>query len=213
VTQKNQPFVLLRALEQHYPEATCGLNYNNPWQLLVATMLSAQCTDKRVNQVTRTLFHELPGPTEMASATQEQLEGLIRSTGFFRSKAKNLIQCAQLIMQRHQGEVPAELEALVALPGVGRKTANVVLGNAFQVAGMVVDTHVKRLAYRFGWTRSGNPLRVEKDLCQLFPAEQWNQLNHILIAHGRACCKAPTPLCSSCPVVALCPRIGVHRAR
>jgi len=213
VTQKNQPLVLLRALEQYYPEATCELNYCNPWQLLVATMLSAQCTDKRVNQVTSELFQELPGPGEMSAATQEQVEGVIRSTGFFRNKAKNLIQCAQLIMQRHQGEVPAELDALVALPGVGRKTANVVLGNAFQMAGMVVDTHVKRLAYRFGWTQSGDPLRVEKDLCQLFPAAEWTQLNHTLIAHGRACCKAPTPVCSCCPVVALCPRIGVQRSR
>ena len=211
--QKNQPLILLRALEQSYPDAHCELNYSDPWQLLVATILSAQCTDKRVNQVTRKLFQELPGPAEMAAATQERVEGLIRTTGFFRNKAKNLIQCALLIMQCHQGEVPAELEALVALPGVGRKTANVVLGNAFQVAGMVVDTHVKRLAYRFGWTRSGDPLRVENDLCQLFPAAQWTQLNHTLIAHGRACCKAPTPVCSSCPVVALCPRIGVDRSR
>ncbi|MCD6580716.1 MAG: endonuclease III [Desulfuromusa sp.] len=203
---------LLQALEKVYPEAHCALLYRNPWQLLVATILSAQCTDKRVNLVTATLFKVLPGPEQMAAASQEQVENLIRSTGFFRNKAKNLIRCAEQILTRHQGEVPADLDALVALNGVGRKTANVVLGNVYQIPGMVVDTHVKRLARRFGWTKSDNPERVETELCRLLPEATWIQCNHTLIAHGRACCKAPTPSCSSCPIIDLCPRRSVDKS-
>ena len=204
---------LLRALEELYPTAHCALNYKNPWQLLVATILSAQCTDVRVNIVTETLFRELPEPRDMAAASQEQVEELIRSTGFFRNKAKNLILCASQVLERHQGEVPTELEALVALNGVGRKTANVILGNAFGIPGLVVDTHVKRLAFRFGWTRQEDPVRIEKELCKLLPAQEWTQMGHTLIAHGRALCKAPTPHCSACPVIPLCPRKGVTRAK
>jgi len=204
---------LLEKLEQAYPDARCALTYRNPWQLLVATILSAQCTDVRVNQVTVGLFQAFPGPEQLAAADQEQVEELIRATGFFRNKARNLIRCAQQIVSLHQGEVPSRLEELVALAGVGRKTANVVLGNAFQIPGMVVDTHVKRLARRFGWTRSADPVRIEKELCRLLPAESWTQTGHILIAHGRACCKAPVPICSSCPIVDLCPRIGVQKSR
>lgn len=204
---------LLDRLEQYYPEARCELHYQTPWQLLVATILSAQCTDIRVNQVTPQLFQIVPGLREMAAADPSQIEELIRSTGFFRNKADNLIRCAQQLINLHQGEVPADLEALVALPGVGRKTANVVLGNAFQIPGMVVDTHVKRLAFRFGWTRATSPLQVERDLCRLFPADRWIQLNHTLIAHGRALCKAPSPYCSRCMMVELCPRHGVQHSR
>lgn len=204
---------LYRALEDLYPHAHCELLYRNPWQLLVATILSAQCTDKRVNQVTRVLFQELPGPQEMARASQDQVEELIRSTGFFRNKAKNLILCAEQVLTRHGGDVPADLDALVALNGVGRKTANVILGNAYGIPGMVVDTHVKRLSYRFGWTKSDNPVQIEKELCKLIPSAHWTQLGHTLIAHGRALCKAPTPHCSSCPVIELCPRKGVSRAK
>ncbi|MDX2496050.1 MAG: endonuclease III [Desulfuromusa sp.] len=204
---------LLQALENIYPEAHCALLYQNPWQLLVATILSAQCTDKRVNIVTATLFKLLPGPEQLAAASQDQVEEIIRSTGFFRNKAKNLICCAGQVLTRHQGEVPADLEALVALSGVGRKTANVVLGNAYQIPGMVVDTHVKRLARRFGWTKSDNPEQIEKELSQLLPETKWTQSSHTLIAHGRACCKAPTPHCSSCPIIELCPRKGVQKAR
>jgi len=203
---------LLQALEKIYPEAHCALLYRNPWQLLVATILSAQCTDKRVNLVTATLFKVLPDPEQMAAASQVQVEDLIRSTGFFRNKAKNLIRCAEQILTRHQGEVPADLDALVALNGVGRKTANVVLGNAYQIPGMVVDTHVKRLARRFGWTKSDNPERIETELSRLLPAVTWIQCSHTLIAHGRACCKAPTPSCSSCPIIDLCPRRGVDKS-
>ena len=179
----------------------------------MATILSAQCTDKRVNQVTIGLFAALPGPAEMAAASQSQVEALIRSTGFFRNKAKNLILCAQQVLAEHQAEVPQTLDELVALAGVGRKTANVVLGNAFQIPGMVVDTHVKRLANRFGWTKSDNPVQIEKELAKLLPKEVWTQSGHTLIAHGRACCKAPTPICSQCPIIEICPRIGVNRSR
>ena len=203
---------LLQALEDIYPEAHCALLYQNPWQLLVATILSAQCTDKRVNIVTATLFKLLPGPEQLAAASQQQVEEIIRSTGFFRNKAKNLISCADQVLVRHQGKVPADLDALVALSGVGRKTANVVLGNAYQIPGMVVDTHVKRLARRFGWTKSDNPEKIEKELSVLLPETKWTQSGHTLIAHGRACCKAPIPYCSSCPIVELCPRRGVDKS-
>jgi len=206
-------FSLLLRLEQAYPEARCGLAYQNPWQLLVATILSAQCTDKRVNQVTVDLFKTFPGPEQMAAASQERVEELIRSTGFFRNKSKNLILCAEQIVKCHHGEVPDRLEKLVALAGVGRKTANVVLGNAFKVPGMVVDTHVKRLAKRFGWTASEDPVQIEKELCALLPKRLWTQAGHTLIAHGRACCKAPVPNCSHCPISDLCPRIGVQKSR
>lgn len=203
---------LLQALENVYPEAHCALLYRNPWQLLVATILSAQCTDIRVNQVTATLFKVLSDPEQMAAASQEQVEVLIRSTGFFRNKAKNLIRCAEQVLTRHQGEVPADLDALVALSGVGRKTANVVLGNAYQIPGMVVDTHVKRLARRFGWTKSDNPEQIEIELSRLLPTATWIQCSHTLIAHGRACCKAPTPRCSSCPIIDFCPRRDVNKS-
>ncbi len=211
--KKDRVLHLYRQLEKAYPEAKCGLEYQNPWQLLVATILSAQCTDKRVNQVTVALFAALPGPREMAAASQVRVEELIRSTGFFRNKAKNLIMCAEQVLVCHQGEVPNTLVELVALAGVGRKTANVVLGNAYQIPGMVVDTHVKRLANRFGWTTSENPVQIEKELAGLLPAEVWTQSGHTLIAHGRACCKAPTPICSQCPIAADCPRIGVNRSK
>jgi endonuclease-3 len=204
---------IMQALESAHPAAECALEYAGPWQLLVATILSAQCTDKRVNLVTRQLFKKLPGPEQMAACTQEQVEELIRSTGFFRNKARNLIACASAVLQCHNGEVPKTLEELVALPGVGRKTANVVLGNAYDIPGMVVDTHVKRLSRRFGWTGNLDPVHIEQDLMRLLPRTSWTQAGHTLIAHGRLYCKAPIPLCSQCPIVDLCPRIGVERSR
>ncbi len=210
---KKQAIALLEKLEQIYPDAHCALNYKNPWQLLVATILSAQCTDKRVNIVTVELFRTFSTPQQLAAATQQQVEDIIRTTGFFRNKAKNLIHCAEQLLQYHQGNVPDNLEALVALSGVGRKTANVVLGNAYQVPGMVVDTHVKRLARRFGWTKADAPEKIEIELGKLLPETTWIQCSHTLIAHGRACCKAPTPICSACPIVELCPRIGVQTAK
>lgn len=213
LTGRGAAIVLLERLEQVYPEAECALNYRNPWQLLVATMLSAQCTDVRVNLVTPSLFERFPSPEAMADADLVEVEALIRSTGFFRNKAKNLIGCAAVLWEEYGGEVPADLEQLVALPGVGRKTANVVLGNAFGIPGMVVDTHVKRLAGRFGWTRAEDPVKIEKDLQQLLPEERWTQTGHTLIAHGRALCKAPTPVCSACPIADDCPRRGVTRSK
>lgn len=212
MNKRERALALLKALEEIYPDAHCALNYENAWQLLVATILSAQCTDVRVNLVTRELFANYPQPQDLAAAPQEDVEEVIRSTGFFRNKAKNIIACAAQVLQLHQGEVPRNLAQLTALPGVGRKTANVVLGNAFQIPGMVVDTHVKRLARRFGWTRSDQPDQIEKDLCRLLPRAEWTQCAHTLIAHGRACCKAPTPHCSQCGIFALCPRLGVTRA-
>ena len=200
-------------LEQTYPEATCALHHETPWQLLVATILSAQCTDVRVNLVTPALFQRFPDPAALAGAQPAEVEGLIRSTGFFRNKAANLVGCARAVLARHQGEVPRTLRELVVLPGVGRKTANVILGNAFAVPGMVVDTHVGRIARRLGWTRQANPEGVERDLCALLPAERWTQTSHVLIWHGRGCCRAQTAHCSACPVAARCPRLGVARAK
>lgn len=210
-TEKAQE--MLRSLEKLYPDAECALNYESAWQLLVATILSAQCTDVRVNMVTEILFKEIENPQQMAVASQDQVENLIRTTGFFRNKAKNLIMCARQLLERHSGDIPESLEELVALAGVGRKTANVVLGNAFNIPGMVVDTHVKRLSRRFGWTKANDPEKIEQDLCKLLPAEEWTQCSHTLIAHGRACCKAPIPLCSRCQVSQICRKVGVDRAR
>lgn len=203
---------LLDRLEQIYPEAECALRHDSAWQLLVATILSAQCTDKRVNEVTAELFRRYPTPKEMMAAELDEVEALVRPTGFYRNKARHLIGCAAILLEQHGGEVPARLEALVKLPGVGRKTANVVLGNVFGIPGMVVDTHVKRLSRRFGWTRASDPVQIEKELCTLLPATRWTQCGHTLIDHGRACCKAPVPYCSQCAVADLCPRCGVDKS-
>lgn len=200
---------VLDILEKLYPEARCALHFENPWQLLVATILSAQCTDRQVNIVTGELFARYPDPGSLASASPDEVEGMIRSTGFFRNKARNLIGCAAALVARHGGEVPQTMEELVALAGVGRKTANVVLGNAFGIPGLAVDTHVKRLAGRLGWSRQKDPEGIERELCRLLPAPRWTQTSHLLIHHGRALCKAQRPLCDRCAVQALCPRIGV----
>lgn len=202
-----------RELVARYPDAHCALHYTTPWELLVATILSAQCTDVRVNLVTPELFKRFPQPHFLAAAAQAEVEALIRSTGFFRNKAKNLIACAMRIDACHGGVVPGTLDALVALPGVGRKTANVVLGNAFGIPGMVVDTHVGRVSCRLGWTQQTDPVKVERELCQLLPAREWTMCGHVLIAHGRALCKAPTPLCSQCFMVGRCPQVGVKRIK
>lgn len=204
---------LLANLERCYPAAHCALNHRNPLELLIATVLSAQCTDLRVNLVTPALFAAYPDAAALAAADLATLEGLIHSTGFFRTKARNLRALAQVLRAEHGGEVPRELEALVALPGVGRKTANVVLGNAFGIAAMVVDTHVGRLARRFGWASAKDAWGVEKELSDLLPERCWTQTSHLLIFHGRQCCKSQRPLCSGCPVGGLCPRIGVTRSR
>jgi endonuclease-3 len=200
---------LLRELPRLYPDAHCELTFSNAWELLVATILSAQCTDKRVNMVTPALFARLPRPQDYSTVEQAEIEELIRSTGFYRNKAKNLRACAAQIVEQHGGEVPADLAALADLPGVGRKTANVVLGNAFDInAGMVVDTHIGRLARRFDLTRHTDPVKVEKDLMRHFPRDSWKDLSHWLISHGRAVCKAPRPLCHECPLTAGCPEFS-----
>jgi len=210
---RKQAIATLDRLDAVYPEAGCALVHTNPYQLLVATILSAQCTDVRVNQVTPELFRNYPDPIHLAQADPVELEELIRSTGFYRNKAKNLIGAAREICTRFSGSVPDDMSQLVSLPGVGRKTANVLLGNAFSTPGLVVDTHVKRIAYRLGWSRQSDPEKVEADLCRLVPEQRWTQTSHILIHHGRAVCKAPTPLCSICPILQACPRNGVTRSR
>jgi endonuclease-3 len=203
----------LDLLEVTYPEAHCALVHDNPWQLLVATILSAQCTDIRVNQVTPELFRRYPDPHSMATANQAEVEALVRSTGFFRNKAKNLIGCAMELVRGHDSDVPEKISALVSLPGVGRKTANVILGNAFGIPGMVVDTHVGRIARRLGWTKAKDAEKIERDLCALLPAERWTQAAHVLIFHGRQCCQAQTAWCSACTVIGRCPQIGVGRQK
>jgi len=193
-------------LHEEYPEARCALDHENAFQLIVATILSAQCTDVRVNAVTPALFKRFPNATALAEAPTDELESLIRSTGFFRSKAKCLIGMARGLIDRHEGEVPRALAELVKLPGVGRKTANVVLGNAFGIdEGVVVDTHVGRLARRLRFTGEVDPEKVERDLMRLFMRDRWTLLSHLLIFHGRAICSARRPRCEICPVSSLCP--------
>ena len=210
---KKHALETLVLLEAAYPDAHCALKHESPWQLLVATILSAQCTDVRVNMVTPVLFSRFPGPEEMTQAELGEVEDMIRSTGFFRNKAKNLIACAVTIVEKHAGTVPQAMESLVALPGVGRKTANVILGNAFDVPGMVVDTHVGRISRRLGWSKAPTPEGIEKELCALLPADRWTQAAHVLIFHGRECCRAQTAWCSRCPVVARCPQVEVGRQK
>ena len=211
--QRSRAAAILDQLTESYPEAACALSFRNPYELLVATILSAQCTDVRVNQVTPELFAAYPDAGALAHADTSALERVIHSTGFYRNKAKNLMGCAQALVEQHGGEVPRSMAELVALPGVGRKTANVVLGNAYGIPGLVVDTHVSRVAGRLGWSRETDPTKIETNLCRLIPASRWTLTSHLLIAHGRACCKAPTPLCSCCPLRADCPQNGVVRWR
>lgn len=200
----------VEALKEAYPEATCALVHENPFQLLVATILSAQCTDARVNMVTPELFRRFPDAASLAAADRGEVEEVIRTTGFFRAKAKNLQGMAAGLQADHGGEVPRDLDALTALPGVGRKTANVVLGTAFGLAtGVVVDTHVKRLAYRLGLTTRRDPEHVERDLMASVPRDEWVDLSHRLIQLGRRVCLARKPRCSACPLAAGCPRVGV----
>lgn len=204
------PAELLRRLETAYPGAHCALDHRNAFELLVATILSAQCTDKRVNMVTPALFAKFPNAAALAEADQEEVEELVRTTGFFRNKAKNLIAMARALVERHGGEVPARMEDLAVLPGVGRKTANVILGNAFGInEGVVVDTHVGRLSQRLGLTRDTDPVKIETALSQQFPRERWTMLSHYLIDHGRSICDARKPRCGDCPLADLCPSASV----
>lgn len=199
---------VFRVLGETYPDAHCELDFTTPLELLVATVLSAQCTDQRVNSVTPALFARYPDAAAYAAARREDLEALITPTGFFRQKAKTIQALGQALCDRYGGEVPGRLDDLVTLPGVGRKTANVVLGDAFGVPGITVDTHLGRLARRFGWTRQTDPDKVEADLMALFPRKDWTLLSHRVIWHGRRRCHARRPACGACPVARWCPAFG-----
>jgi endonuclease III len=197
---------IYRRLIEHYPDAHCALDFKSPFQLLVATILSAQCTDKRVNMVTPALFKKYKTPKAMSEANPEELEEMIKSTGFFRNKTKSLLGMSTAVAEQHGGKIPDEMDALVKLPGVGRKTANVVLGNAFDKnEGVVVDTHVGRVSGRLGLTKNTDPVNVEQDLMQLFPRENWTLLSHLFIEHGRQICEARRPKCEVCFLNDVCP--------
>lgn len=205
---------VVHELARLYPDSTCALHHRNAFELLVATILSAQCTDVRVNIVTPALFARYPDARSLARAEQTEVEELIRSTGFFRSKAKNLIAMATGLVEAHDGEIPTDLEALVKLGGVGRKTANVVLGTAFGLAsGIVVDTHVRRLSFRLGLTKSKDPKIIERELIKVIPEEEWVNLSHRLIEHGRKVCIAQRPKCDACGLEPICPKNGVRPAK
>lgn len=199
--------LILKKLKKTYPDAKCALYFDTPMQLLVATILSAQCTDKRVNMVTPALFKRFPGAPEFAAAEVTEVEKLIQSTGFYRNKAKNICAAAKAIMQRHGGEVPANLDDLVLLPGVGRKTANVILGNAFDIPGLTVDTHMIRLNNRLGLTKQKDPVKIEFELMKLVPRDEWTWYSHYIIHHGRERCSARKPDCADCELRDYCPSV------
>jgi endonuclease III len=200
----------LKLLKKNYPYAHCALNFENPFQLLIATILSAQCTDERVNIVTKDLFADYKKPSDLAEEDVEVIEKAIRSTGFYKNKAKNIKACCEVLSAKYNNQVPKTLEELVTLAGVGRKTANVVLGNAYNIAtGVVVDTHVTRLANRFGWVNIQDAVKIEQKLNKMFDQSEWIMLSHYLIAHGRSICKARSPDCESCFLATRCPRKGL----
>ena len=198
-----------RVLTGLYPDARCELDFSNPLELLVATILSAQCTDKRVNLVTPTLFAKYRTAADYAAADRAEVESIIMSTGFFRAKTTSILGMAQAVCERFGGEVPRRLKDLVTLPGVGRKTANVVLGNAFDTPGLTVDTHMLRLTNRFGWATSADPVKVESEVAALIPRKEWTLLSHRVIWHGRRVCHARKPACGACGLAALCPSFGL----
>lgn len=200
---------MYRVLAQRYPDAHCELDFRNPFELLVATVLSAQTTDVRVNMVTPELFRRFPDAAALAGADRTEVETIIASTGFFRAKTDSLLKLGAALVERYDGQVPSRLKDLVTLPGVGRKTANVVLGNAFGVPGITVDTHFGRLVRRFGWTDLEDPVKVEHAIGELIPRKEWTQLSHVLIFHGRRTCHAKRPACGACPVAQWCPSYGI----
>jgi endonuclease-3 len=195
---------ILRILRTTYPDVKTALRHENPMELLVATILSAQCTDERVNLVTRTLFKKLKTARDFADVSLSELEEMIRPTGFYRNKAKSIKACCEALVKKHGGKVPDNMEDLVQLPGIGRKTANVILGSAFGIPGIVVDTHVKRVSQRIGLTTEGDPVKIEFDLMPLIPKKEWTAFSHQMIWHGRALCNARKPRCSECPLLDLC---------
>lgn len=211
---KQHALRVARQLAEMYPDAQCSLRFRSPWQLLVATILSAQCTDERVNMVTPGLFKKYKSPASFAAADPDELAADIRSTGFFRSKAKNIQGAARAVVDEHGGKVPRDLDALVKLPGVGRKTANVVLGTAYGVAvGVVVDTHVTRLSRRLGLTKQADPVKIERDLMARLPESEWIDISHRLIQHGRRICTARKPRCPECPLLDICPQVGIEKPK
>lgn len=198
---------VLDYLEKSFPEKVLPLNFSNAWELLVATQLSAQCADARVNEVTPEFFRRWPNPQALLNSTREDIENVIRPTGFFHNKARNLLACAAVLVEKYGGAVPSSIEELIKLPGVARKTANVVLYGAYgKNEGLAVDTHVKRIAYRLGLTTSQEPVKIEKDLMELFPREAWGRVNHRMVLFGREKCKARKPLCGSCALACVCPK-------
>ena len=211
MTRGERAAQILRTLRETYPDAHCELTHRNPFELLVATILSAQCTDVRVNMVTPALFRKFPDAKSMARAWPAELEEAVRSTGFFRNKAKNIRAASAALVEEHGGEVPRELDSLTVLPGVGRKTANVVLGNAYGIeSGVVVDTHVGRLSQRLGLTKHRDPVKIEHDLMKVVPREAWTLWSHLLIWHGRRRCFARNPDCDRCELSSFCPTAGKH---
>ncbi len=206
-TKKKRLEGIISILHEQYPNSKCHLNYQNPLELLIATILSAQCTDERVNRVTRELFKKYKTAKDYASANQEELENDIRSTGFFRNKAKAIIGCCKSLVENYGGEVPKSMEELIRLDGVGRKTANVVLGNAFGIPGIIVDTHVKRVARRLELSYESDPDKIEADLMNLVPEHEWTYFSNALSDHGRLICRARKPLCPKCKINHLCPSV------
>jgi endonuclease-3 len=200
---------IYRQLTKSYPNVRCELDYNSAFQLLVATVLSAQCTDKRVNQTTPALFKKYPNPKKMAKADLKDIQRLVKSTGFYRAKAKNIKDLSNKIMEEFGGDMPSNLDDLITLPGVGRKTANVVLGHAFGIPGITVDTHFGRLSRRFGWSKQSNPVKVEFEVGELIPEKEWTNLSQRMIWHGRRVCHARKPACGACPLAKLCPSYGI----
>jgi endonuclease-3 len=201
--------VIYRQLSKSYPNVRCELDYKNAFQLLVATVLSAQCTDKRVNQTTPALFKKYPNPQKMAKADLKDIQKLVKSTGYFRAKAKNIKGLSKKIMEEFDAKVPSNLEDLITLPGVGRKTANVVLGHAFGIPGITVDTHFGRLSRRFGWSKQSNPVKVEFEVGELISEKEWTNLSQRMIWHGRRVCHSRKPACGACALAKLCPSYGI----
>lgn len=209
-SEKTDAGAIYRKLKKLYPTAHTALEHHDAYQLLVATILSAQCTDERVNKTTPALFARYPDAATLAKSKQEDVEKIVHSCGFYRAKAKNIRGAAQVIVEQFGGKVPDTMDQLLALPGVARKTANCVLGNCFgKNIGVVVDTHVKRLAFRMGFTKHADPVKIERDLMAMFPQKNWTMLSHLLIYHGRQVCMARGPKCDRCPIAALCPKNGV----
>jgi endonuclease-3 len=209
--KKKRTGKIITLLKKRYPDARCTLDFKGSLELLIATILSAQCTDERVNKVTKDLFEKYKRVEDYARAEPEMLENDIRSTGFYKNKTKSIIGCCKKILENHEGKVPSTMEELVYLGGVGRKTANVVLGNAFGIPGMVVDTHVKRVTHRLGLTKNQDPVKIEYDLMELVPRKGWTQFSHLIIFHGRNTCMARKPLCAECVLKKLCPQVDVKK--